>query len=365
METGCAPLKIVKSKAVHVLKYVPAAAGSCLMAFLLLLMPEKAAEGVRRGLDICAASVIPSLFPFMALSSFLIHSRLCLWRGRIADTLGKKLFSLPGSALSAVFMSLIGGFPVGASMTAKLLEKGEITKNQAQRMMLFCVNAGPAFIIGTVGVSMLSSVAAGAVILVSLLTSSLAMGFFSNLIADGQYAPAESERGEDRADFPQAFTKAVADAASSMFSICAWVILFSCLNGFTDLMSIGESGKIFIKGVLEVTTGSFAAAGKVPLPIMCLIIGFSGICVHCQIMNCVIETGIKPSLFIAARIINGAIAAIICSVILEFFPLSAQAMSNAVNTVPQAYSASIPAAAGLMIMGGLLILELDSKRKIC
>ena len=77
------------------------------------------------------------------------------------------------------------------------------------------------------------------------------------------------------------------------------------------------------------------------------------------------ETGIKPSLFIAARIINGAIAAMVCAVILKFFPISTTVMSNTVQGVPQAYSASIPAAAGLLVMGGLLILELDSKRKIC
>ena len=335
------------------------------MASLLLLMPEKAAEGVRKGLDICGASVIPSLFPFMALSSFLIHSRLCLWRGRLANTVGKKLFSLPGSALSAIFMSLIGGFPVGASMTAKLLEKGEITKNQAQRMMLFCVNAGPAFIIGTVGVSMLSSITAGTVILVSLLISSITMGFFSNLISDGEYTVHDEREKELPPDFSSAFTHSVADAAASMFSVCAWVILFSCINGFTDLLSISDSGKIFIKAVLEVTTGSFAAAGQVPLPIMCLIIGFAGTCVHCQVMSCAIQTGIKPSLFVAARIMNGAIAATVCAVILNFFPISAEVMSNAVESVPQAYSASLPAAAGLLIMGGLLILELDSKRKIC
>lgn len=358
-------MKIIKSKTAHILKYIPAAAGSCLMAFLLLLMPEKAAEGVRKGLDICAVSVIPSLFPFMALSSFLINSRLCLFRGKIANAMGKKLFSLPGSALSAVFMSLIGGFPIGASMTSKLLANGEITKNQAQRMMLFCVNAGPAFVIGTVGVSMLANAAAGGIILISLLISSLSMGFFSFLISDGEFTVPKEYKNEAAPEFSQAFTRSVADAAGAMFSICAWVILFSCVNAFTDLLSISESGKIFIKSVLEVTTGSFAAAGNVSLPIMCLIIGFGGICVHCQVMGFAAETGIKPSLFIAARIINGAIAAMVCAVILKFFPISTTVMSNTVQGVPQAYSASIPAAAGLLVMGGLLILELDSKRKIC
>lgn len=335
------------------------------MAALLLLMPEKAAEGVRKGLDICARSIIPSLFPFMALSSFLIHSRLCLWHGKLADKIGNILFSLPGSALSAVFMSLIGGFPVGASMTAKLLEKGEITENQAQRMMMFCVNAGPAFVIGTVGVSMLSNTAAGGIILISLMVSSVAMGFFSKLASDGVPAAATEHESQSPPELSQAFTRSVADAAASMFSVCAWVILFSCINGFTDLLSISDSGKIFVKAVLEVTTGSFAAAGNVPLPIMCLIIGFAGMCVHCQVLSCALQTGIKLSLFIASRIINGAIAATVCAVILKFFPISAEVMSNAVESIPAPYSACVPASAGLLIMGGLLILELDSKRKIC
>lgn len=182
----------------------------------------------------------------------------------------------------------------------------------------------------------------------------------------GREVPRKKRRGK-ACPFPvsESFTLAVADSSAAMFSVCAWVILFSALGSFTDLIPLGENFKIFIKSVLEVTTGVSAAAGKVPLPIICLIAGFGGISVHCQILKAVIKTEMKLSLFITSRIINGALAATLCEIILKVFPVTVSVLSNSAEAVPIAYSSSMPAAAGLLITGGLLILELDSKRRMC
>ena len=45
------------------------AAGAAAAAVLLLTQAEMAAQAVREGISLCLTSVVPSLFPFFALSS--------------------------------------------------------------------------------------------------------------------------------------------------------------------------------------------------------------------------------------------------------------------------------------------------------
>ena len=51
---------------------------------------------------------MPSLFPFMVLSSFIIHSGISKFIGKLLQPVIQFLFYLPGSAGSVIIMSMIG-----------------------------------------------------------------------------------------------------------------------------------------------------------------------------------------------------------------------------------------------------------------
>lgn len=133
-------------------------------AALIVALPSVSAAGVKKGLLVCASSAVPSLYPFCVLSAFFVRSGLCGYLGKLLEKPVRILFNLPGSAGAAACMSFVAGYPVGAGMTAALFEQGRISQADAQRMTLFCVNAGPAFVIGGVGAGMLGSARAGVVI---------------------------------------------------------------------------------------------------------------------------------------------------------------------------------------------------------
>ena len=122
-------------------------------AALIVALPSVSAAGVKKGLLVCASSAVPSLYPFCVLSAFFVRSGLCGYLGKLLEKPVRILFNLPGSAGAAACMSFVAGYPVGAGMTAALFEQGRISQADAQRMTLFCVNAGPAFVIGGVGAS--------------------------------------------------------------------------------------------------------------------------------------------------------------------------------------------------------------------
>ncbi|MCL2507754.1 MAG: hypothetical protein FWF05_01115 [Oscillospiraceae bacterium] len=348
------------------LKRLPAVVGALLFAALLVRFPREAAEGVRDGLRLCAVTVIPSLFPFMALCSFLVKSGACEAMGRFASPVTKALFKLPGCVAGAVVMGLCGGYPVGMSMTAQLLKSGRISRNDAFRMTLFCVNAGPAFVIGAVGSSMLGSHRAGLALFLSLCASSLTVGFLTRF-TNPQNGETNADFGQTEAFYPQeryqslqkSLVEAVAETAAAMLSVCAWIVLFACLCAALTLLprSLSQAA-LPLKCVLEVTSGcAEAVVGGVPLPVLAMVIGFGGFSVHFQVLQYTREAGVPFSVFLASRVVGGALAAVACVYVLRLFPVDVTAFLNNVEPIASAHSYSAPVSAGILIMSALLIID--------
>lgn len=132
------------------------ALGVLLVGAELLTHSAQTAEGIREGLVCCATLVIPSLLPFLVFSGMLATTRLGDWVSRPLKPICRWIFHLPPEAGSALLMSMTGGYPVGARTIAQLLEQGRIQPRTARRMLCFCINAGPAFVVSTVGAALYS-----------------------------------------------------------------------------------------------------------------------------------------------------------------------------------------------------------------
>ncbi len=114
-------------------------------ACALLIFPAQAAEGAKNGVNYSLNILLPSLYPFMVLSVFIVKSGLAEKLGSALEKPTQALFRLPGGAAASIVMSVVGGYPAGARSAAALAEAGLVTQAQAERMMYFCVNAGPSF----------------------------------------------------------------------------------------------------------------------------------------------------------------------------------------------------------------------------
>ena len=92
-------------------------------------------QGAADGLLYCAQVLIPSLFPFMVLSSFVVNSGISAALSRILSPVTVHLFRLPGSAGVTILLSMFCGYPVGARGVRSLLSQRLITQQQAARML--------------------------------------------------------------------------------------------------------------------------------------------------------------------------------------------------------------------------------------
>ena len=330
-------------------KLLPAAA----MLWLLLCFPREMTDGVRRGLTLCGTAVIPSLFPFLVLCTFFVRSGLCATAGEKCARVTRRLLRLPPAAAGAVLLGLCGGYPVGTRMTAQLLAAGSLTHSQAQRMCLFCVAAGPAFVTGTVGASMLGSRTAGWLLFGALTLANLTLGV---LLRFTDEEPSSAPPPIERQPFARCLGESVADAGGSMLPLCAWVLLFSGICAVLERLP--ESAHVPLVCVLEVTNGcKTGAQAGLSLPVLAAILGFGGLSVHCQILTDVTACGVKLSRFWAFRVVCGALAAVYCMGLLRLFP-QAQTVALFRTDVPiRAVSASVPTSVALLATAAVFILN--------
>jgi sporulation integral membrane protein YlbJ len=327
---------------------------------MFFLAPEVIIKGISNGLTLCAVAVIPPIFPFMILSDFIIRSGLSDLAGRFLFPVTRFLFRLPGSTGCAVLMSMVGGYPVGMKMIAQLVECGDISEKQGRRMTLFCVNAGPAFVIGTVGAVFYSDKKVGIILYISLILSSLMMGVASRFIDNQDYAVKKKTKNLDLSVFGQS----VMQSTESILSLCAWVIIFSGMVAIISWLPIGENKLLWLMMITEVTGGCKSAVGIFPHSIQALVLGWAGLSVHCQLYPFIKSLNIKYSYFAFSRLIHAGLSATVADVLFRIFPIEEQVFSTGTAVMPEVFSVSVPAGVAMLFLASFMIIDMPFSKSL-
>ena len=295
----------------------------------LILSSKQALEGARHGLFICANVIAPSLFPFFVLTLLLSALGFPQLISKKAEPLMQKLFGLSGACCAPLILGLFGSYPIGAATTAELYRRGIIEKREAQRLLPFCNNTGPAFIIGAAGVGIFGSSALGLLLYICHVAAALCVGF---IFCSGQSVSQKTETSAFATvqSLPQALSGCVKSAAAGTITICGFVVFFSVFTGILDFFGFFSSvsgyladtlglelsfSRSLLTGVLELGSGigSMYGLGATPLNIALasFILGFGGASVHLQTLAVLEGTEIKCALHFAGRITHGIIAAVL------------------------------------------------------
>lgn len=332
-------------------------------ACALLLFPAAAVQGARNGLDYSLGILIPSLYPFLFLSVFVVKSGLSERMGHALERPTHALFRLPGRSAAAVLMAAVGGYPSGASAAEALYEEGSVTGEQAERMMRFCVNAGPSFVVTAVGVGFLHSARSGTILLISQLTAFFLTGLISAGKSRREKARSKGPQKPAPRTSAQAFVESASAAAYSMLMMCSMVILFAAAISLLRLAVRDPDLSAVLSALLEVTGGCADLARRgAPLWVIAAAIGWGGVCVHFQIYACLGKLSVNRGRFAFWRAVQGAIAGFVCFGICRIFPETKEVLSNFDGTAVGALSGSIPAAAALALLCVTLLFSLPRKK---
>lgn len=312
-------------------------------AFLIIINPEIGKKAAIKGVILCGNVIIPSLFAFSALILFLMKIIPLLVSGK------EKIF--------IIIFSMVGGYPIGAKLINNALKKNILNQNEAKRMLNYCVNAGPAFIIGAVGSGILSSKKIGYILLFSHILSSL----FICLILGTKVkkSPICIAEKTENFSFTDNFTESVTDAANMMIGISSYVIFFSVLNDY--LIYFSEKFP-FLKNLaffLEVTRGISQTRN---IYFISFLLGFSGFCIWCQILSIGKEIKINLFLFALFRILHGILSAAFTFLLIKIFKITLPCFSNSVNFNLDLFYSTPIFSLSLIFLAIIFIISLFSKK---
>ena len=332
-------------------------------AAALLWRPQAVASGVSRGLAVCGQTLVPSLFPFLVLGGFAARSGLAAAAGRRLETATRRLFGLSGVCATGILLSMTGGYPTGGAVVGELVKSGQIPREEGRRMLRFCVNGGPGFIIGTVGAGLMGSVPLGVLLFACNAASSLLIGVAS--------APRHSRKRrvtQHCVTLSQppvaALTSAVTAAMESLFSMCGFVLLFSAVVAFFDSMGLERRLSLLLSCVLEVSGGCAAAAALQDNAVFFLgfAVGFGGLSVHCQLAGALRGMGLVDARFFAARVLQGVLTAVSATVLFRYIPVSLPVGGVLDTPVVQAGYGSATVSVMLLVLGGIWMLTVGGER---
>lgn len=316
---------------------------------MLLIYSQSSCKGAESGIEFCLSVLIPSLFPFMAVSGFLIKSGLSHRLGKPFGKLTRKIFGLGGEFAPIILLSMIGGYPVGARGIASLKVQGRANDLEAEKAALFAVCAGPGFIVNFVGMSLYGSKTIGAVLLASQMLSVIILGIAVNFFYKGKgNNNSFAELNSPKASVSTALVEAVADSSKGILAICAFVVLFSALTAIISEITSDQSTRNLIYCLLEVCTAVKQLSQSSPVETVAFAVGFGGLCVHFQIFSALGDLKINKLIFFVIRLVQGAITAVLAHIGLALFPAEATVFSSASVSNADTFTGSI--ASGIVII---------------
>ena len=149
-----------------------------------------------------------------------------------------------------------------------------------------------------------------------------------------------------------------------MFIICTWIILFSCFLNVTSSFIKNEALSLFTEAFLEVTTGCCTLAKRESPVIVCAVLGWCGMCVHCQVFPYLLKIGLKIRYYLCGRILHSMLSSIICYGFFRIFPCEISVFSTETEMIAKTFAVSAPATAGLVLMCVIFILDLDTQKEM-
>ena len=300
----------------NVLASVIAAAGM----LILILDSKNVLLGASEGLNLCIATLIPSLFPFIMLSIFLTSSLA----GQALPVLRPltALCRVPKGTESLLAVSFLGGYPIGAQNTAQLYRHGMLSKEQAARMIAFCNNAGPAFIFGYLGSAFSAPYTPWLIWLIQII-GAICVGMLLPGAKQGFPIQTQSQQ--------MSLTKALEQALRIMAQICGWVIVMRIVITVLEhwfLRCLPDTLKIVLYGILELSNGCIflheIGNESLRFVITSGLLSLGGICVSLQTVS--VAGGIPMRLYCLGKMLHCCISvSISCLLVPLLYPY---ALSN-------------------------------------
>ena len=302
----------------------------------LLIFPAEASAGARAGLSVCAAVIIPSLLPFIVLSGLLMELGFSQGITRLLTPITRRLFGVSGQAGAAFFLGLAGGYPLGAITAAEMYSDGYLEKKEAEHLLGFCDNSGPAFIVAVAGSAIFGSRALGFFLyFIHVLTA-----IFTGIILRGKGVAGNASplANPTPPSFSEVFSVSVRRAAMAAVSISGFVVFFSVITALLNASQLLPEfcGQLayhlelelhfihsLVSGLIELGSGIASMTGlslnAQNSALAAFIIGWGGLSVQAQGAAVIKESGLSAAKHLSGKLLHGVLSALLTYILFPLF----------------------------------------------
>lgn len=274
--------------------------GSWALIILLFLQPGIAHKGAMEGMRIFTTALLPYLLPYLVITQMFIRTQKTF----LQSTNKFKLYT------NVYLLSTIGGFPSGAAIISSLKEIGTLNNRNASWLLAICHAPSPMFVIGFVGIDIFHAEIAGLKLLFVIHAINIIFLFVFIFFSDSIQLTHEHAKLST-----SPFQESVKETSQILLLIGTTVIFFTTVSiivfeSFKEIFpSISPLLLVFIASFFEMTGGISLAgnilSGNDMLPvIVALIVAFSGISIHMQVIVLAQKAGISIKRYILFRALH-------------------------------------------------------------
>ncbi len=295
------------------------------LLLLLLVFAAQTRQAAQESLQLCAAALLPALFPFSVAVQLLQSTGA---DRPLARLLRRPLgwLGLPAGAAAPILCGLIGGYPIGLQALAGAVQAGQLRWHEAIRVSQICNNAGPAFVLGAAGLSLFGSARAGLslwlVQLIAFLLSAILLRAFAAGHPAEVQSPPRVERPASAPSLTRALPEAVRSSALAMLSVCGFVLFFGSLRALLQQLPLPDGLLAVLSAASELAGGLFSLAVFAPAPrfvLSSILLSWGGLCVHFQGAAFLQAAGLPLRPYLSGKLLQSACAGLIASMYVWLF----------------------------------------------
>ena len=288
---------------------------------LIIIKGENSIMYAKDALFLCTDMIIPSLFPFFICSGILVYSGFCQRISKLFSPVMKPLFNINPNGSSAFVLGIISGYPLGAVTACQLYEAGYISKSETERLLAFCNNSGPLFILSSVGVGLYMGLDIGILLYVSHIISAILVGICMRSYSKEKHSAPAYEISTQTLSFSEIFRTSTVNATNSMLLVCGTILFFSVASRLLlDILPFEIPPLIY--GLFEFASGNvLISASATPLPLKLIsasiVTGFAGLSVHMQVMSVTAAHRLSVKPYIFGKILHGLFSGAITFILMK------------------------------------------------
>lgn len=295
----------------------------------MLLFPAESLNASVQGINLWFRTLLPALLPFIILSGLLIHTNFIPFLFGIFPSFWRTTLGLSPYGAYAFVLGIFCGYPMGAKLTADLLRENCITKNEADYLLTISNNASPMFLMAYILNQLLHTqrmvILSFALIYVSDFLCCLIFRAVYHRFALPCSGSHSIKKEVSQVPLPELLDTSIMNGFESITRLGGYVLLFNLLAAMIEkILPSGSGIGSLIAAVAELSSGA-AKIAQLPwdfslrYSIILAATAFGGFSCVLQTHSMIRKTGLSIRMYLAAKVLNGALTFFLCWLFFAFF----------------------------------------------